>query len=86
MRGGLPSHPSLELCSESLAWSQQQASIVLQKTLCSLELLTIPIVGKPPLPRDAPLNEGAIRVRNSNLSDLLILALTSDARDLYSVL
>ena len=64
--------------------AKQQVSIVLQKTLCSLELLTTPIVGKPPWPREPPIHEGAIRDRNSNLSDCLTLALTSDARDLDS--
>ena len=87
MRGGLPWHPSSKGAKESFNMgcprAAQQVSIVPQKNLCSLELLTTPIVGKPPWPRDpTPLKEGAIRNRKSNLSDRLILALTSDARDL----
>ena len=85
MRGGLRSHPSLEPCSEFFPGAKQQVSIFLQNKLCSWELLTTPIVGKHPWPRDPPpVQEVAIRDRMSNLSDCLILALTSDARDLDS--
>ena len=77
-----PYNPAQNRCSGA----NQQVSIVLRKNLCSLELLTTPIVGNPPRPRDPPppLQEVAIRDRMSNLSDRLILALTSEARDLDS--
>ena len=85
MRGGLPRHPSLEPCSESLAWSQPTGLNCPAGNLCSWELLTTHIVRKthglviPP-----PLHEGAIRDIKSNLRNSLILTLTSDARDLDS--
>ena len=44
----------------NLSWIQPTGLKCLQKNLCSWELLTTPIVGKPPWPRDpSPFKKGA---------------------------
>ena len=85
MRGGLPRHPSLEPCSESLSWSQPTRHNCLAEESLQLGASQNSHLWKTQWPPDPPpLQEGAIRDRMSNLSDRLILALTSDARDLDS--
>ena len=77
MRGGLPSHPSLEPCSESLSWSQPTGLNCPVEESLQLVASHNSHRGKTPMPCDPPpLQEGAIRDRMSNLSDRLILALT----------
>ena len=84
MRGGLPSHPSLEPCSES-SWSQPTGLNCPAEKSLKLGASHNSHHGKTPMPGDPPpFQNGAIRDRMSNLSDHLILALTSDARDIDS--
>ena len=79
MRGGLPSHPSLEHCSESLYWSLPTGLNGSAEEYLQLEASHNSHHGKAPWPRDPPpIQEGAFRDRKSNLSDRPILALTSD--------
>ena len=61
MRGGLPSHPSLEPCSESLSWSQPTGLNCPAEESLQLGASHTPIVEKHPWPRvPPPLQEGAI--------------------------
>ena len=72
-------------CSCHIVTQKPRPSLGFQTSVLSWELLTTPIMGKNHWPRDPPpLQEGDISDRMSNLSNPLILALTSDARDLES--
>ena len=85
MRRGLPSHPSLETCSESLSWNQSKGLNSPAEEFVLLGASHNSHRGKHPWPRDPPpLQKGAIRDRMFNLSDRLILPLTSNARALDS--
>ena len=85
MRGGLPSHPSLEPCSESLSWIQTTGLNCPAEESFHLGASQNSHPGKTPMVViHPPLQEGVIRDRMYNLSDRLILTLNSDARDLDS--
>lgn len=85
MRGGLPRHPSLKPCSESLAWSQPPGLICPAEESLQLGASHNSHRERTPMATlSPPLHKGAIRDIMSNLSDRLILTLTSDARDLGS--
>ena len=84
MRGGLHRHPSLEPCSESLAWSQPTGLNFPAEESLQLGASHNSHREKPPGLVIPPLHEGAIRYLRSNLRNSLIFTLTSDARDLDS--
>ena len=92
MRGGLPNHPSLELCSGvvpyGMSWSHPTglkcpAEGILE-FWSSSQLPTWENLDGFVMP--PPIYEGEIMDRNSNLSQRLIFTLNSDERDLDAAL